>query len=532
MPPTLLDIVAQEPHSQKLFLLIHAADLEPAARAWAEYRREDGWTVQLESIAPLQSAADADGETARRQLIHDLIRTRFAELRDDGGAELVVMLLGDADERGLPTWSFPQHDPSLLDGRDDHYVSDHPYQCIDLEDERPDVALGRVPARTVTEANCLLEKIKRYERDAPPGVWRRRVNYAAGEGHFGGLDLLMEMMFLGMVQRQVPEAYDLSMTYAKAASIYCPPPDRLTETFLRRLEEGALLFNYVGHGSASGLDYLTVGDRQQAMLQIGDLLRLDPSNDRMPIALLTCCSAGWYDLPQGRPSLAEAMLFQPGGPIAVIAGSRPTHPYANAILQKDVTQFLLVDRLGTAGQIDLAATRSMLTEDATDRQLDAIATPLARAGGWKTSLAGLRQMHVRLYNLLGDPALRIAYPSRVIEPITLESGLVGASVPSMTSGRATITVEAAVGSMTRPMDMLTVLGATDPDLVAKTDHNYPLANERIFQQVEAEVRNGRFDALLPGELAPGATLIKVFAVGRDESGTVFDAFGSLHLPER
>ena len=43
-----------------------------------------------------------------------------------------------------------------------------------------------------------------------------------------------------------------------------------------------------------------------------------------------------------------------------------------------------------------------------DAPIDAIALPMAIAGGWKTSLKQHRREHARLYNLRGDPALKLS----------------------------------------------------------------------------------------------------------------------------
>ena len=59
------------------------------------------------------------------------------------------------------------------------------------------------------------------------------------------------MLFQTMIQR-VPAAYDLSLTYAKIGSAYCPAPPSLSQSVLDRLGEGCLLFNYIGHGDERG----------------------------------------------------------------------------------------------------------------------------------------------------------------------------------------------------------------------------------------------------------------------------------------
>lgn len=498
------------------YLVLCGAGLEAQGAAWAEHRRADGWAVRLERVDP----PGADVAPARAAL-RERIARRFREHRRAGGGPFAVLLLGDADL--IPTWHDAQPDASLR-ASDGVYASDHEYQRLDEATDLPCVALGRVPARSPAEAALVLEKVKRYEA-APPGPWRRRVMCAAGEGRFGALDLLLEQMFAAMVGGMVPEPFDLTLTYAKASSVFCPPPERLSGTVAGQVG-GAILFNYIGHGSATSLDDLRVNGRRYPILR-GDDLPGAPAAAEPTIALLTCCSAGWFDLPQGRHSLAEAMLFHPAGPVAVVAGSRPTHPYANTLLQKDFVRVMLAERTSTLGELDLRVTRAMLEVDAADRSIDFLAGALARAQGWPSSLADLRRMHARLYNLLGDPALRITYPGAV-EELGFHEGRLRGRVPGMRRGRVTVTIETATTSLARPDALRPVAGDDDPEFAAKAAANYAEANDRVLWRGEAAVHDGAFEIDV-GKLPARAALAKCYALGEDESLAPVDAAGALRL---
>ncbi|MHC4416358.1 MAG: C25 family cysteine peptidase [Planctomycetota bacterium] len=503
------------------YLVVYAEHLAGAAREWADYRAACGWHVFRYPVRQTEDVA------TRRRALQAHIRRLAREHRSRG--RLAVLLLGDANEQGIPTWTFPQPDPTLRSTRDPHYATDHPYQLLGDPDGRPEVLLGRVPANTPEQARAVLAKIKRYERGETPGPWRRRIAYAAGEGRFGVADHLLEGLFQDMVDRLVPDDFDVSLTYAKASSIYCPPPSRLTDTVLEQLGDGALLFNYVGHGDASGLDHLQWNGRRLPILDVSDVERLSGEHSRLPIALLTCCSAGWYDLPEGGESLGEAMLFHPAGPVAVIAGSRPTHPYANVILQKDITKLLLIDRAQTAGELDLLAMRSMLEIDESDLELDVLAAPIAVASDWPSGLRELRRMHVRLYNLLGDPALRIALPRRQIVDFALDGDRVTGRIDGMSGGKVVITVETDRTAPAGAEALVPVAGADDPDLEAKAAVNYAIANNRVLSRLEGEVTGGRFEIVVTGRITPPAALVKAYAHGDDRTGRPVDAIGALRL---
>src|SRR5689334_2487728 len=105
------------------------------------------------------------------------------------------------------------------------------------------------------------------------------------------------------------------MTYAKATSVFCPPPSQLSETVLQRLGEGCLLFNYLGHGSPWGLDSLYWAGKRIPILRVRDVEKWRPPADDalMPIAFMSCCSVGHFDLAKGDHCLSETMLFTSGG---------------------------------------------------------------------------------------------------------------------------------------------------------------------------------------------------------------------------
>ena len=128
----------------------------------------------------------------------------------------------------------------------------------------------------------------------------------------------------------------------------------------------------------------------------------------MPIAIFLACYTGAYDLPYD--CLAEQMLRAPGGPVAVFAGSRVTMPYGMAVLGTGLMDEYFRQQRETLGEVILYAKRQMMDDDPdrTDRKLLDL---LARAMSPDPQLLHAeRQEHLLLFNLFGDPLLRLKYP--------------------------------------------------------------------------------------------------------------------------
>ncbi|MFG0330099.1 MAG: C25 family cysteine peptidase [Phycisphaerales bacterium] len=525
---------------ERLYLVIHARGLEDAAQEWADYRATRGWNA--EAIAATDAAGLLPPHWNDAQLMREGLRQYFrdrfgqAQLRGVTGADFAVLLLGDVEapdgSLAIATWPKPNLIASLRSGdpMDERIVGDHDYQRLDDDDDRPDFLLGRVPARSNAEAIALLERIRRYENDTPRGPWRRRMNFIASEPGFGFVDGAIERAVELVLDTYTPAEFDLSMTYASSRSPYCPPPARLAAITAERFTEGALLVAYVGHGHARMLDRLIWNRRAFEIFDFDAFDANTVDGARFPILFLLACSTGAFDDPEGAPSLAERLLFHDAGPVAIIAGSRPTHPYANGLYLKDLLDHLATERRPTIGAVYLAATRGLVDLDDDDRLMEFLSGPILRANGEFATPATIRAAHLRLYNLLGDPALEIAYPAERLDDLRVESGRLIGHAPNFTEGRATISIETARRDMPRASEMDPAFGRDDPELERKAALNYPLANDKVLRQTVVPVVNGRFEVALTagdglGDLDATPRWIKVYLTGSDG-----DAFGAIPWP--
>lgn len=396
--------------------------LLPALEPLWNHRREQGhrWVW----IDPAGRSAQA-----LRQAILDLPQRQALRF---------VLLVGDADPvdgRGgaVPASVGPLCVPThrveavvnVQYGSEPELASDHPYGDLD-GDGSPELAVGRLPADSPQELAQMVAKILAYERCPDFGPWRQRINLVAGVGGFHPLvDAVIETAARKLLSAGIPAAYDVSLTYGSWRSPYCPDPRRFREVTLQRHNEGCLFWVYLGHGQADQLDEVRIPGERFPILRVPDCHALQ-CEAGLPIAILLACYTAAYDRPGD--CLAEQMLKAPGGPVAVLGGSRVTMPYAMSVLGAALMEAYFGQRPETLGEtIRWAKQRTMASVEAMQPPplsravLDGLAGLLSPHAD---QLAAERREHVYLFNLLGDPMLRLAHPQTVALacPARVEAG--------------------------------------------------------------------------------------------------------------
>ena len=459
-------------------LVITPPEFEPALRVWKSHREKQGMTVT--------------------------VRSKLPEARGPLGPKF-VLLLGDV--KRVPC-SYAPAKTILIWERDKQIATDNGAADVDGDDV-PDVAVGRVPADTPAEAEAMLGKVVAYETNADFGTWRRRVNVVAGIAGFGAIqDKMIEGASTMLLSQEIPLGYDLHVTWANPTSPFCPPPSTVADTVVERFNEGALFVTYMGHGSPRSLDRVRWGD---GAYPIFDEDHVDGIAARhgAPIAYLCCCSTGHMD---GEPDcLAEFLLKQPGGPVAVIASSRVSMPYSNGVLSKELLGALFRENVGTVGEMLLRAKRRLIEPpgDALRTAIDALG--LAWQNGNAQYLADERHEHLWLYNLLGDPSMRIP---RAADATLACADRTAQGTKLAVEGTCGVAGDALVELVReRSPNVPKRKGDADADF-AKC---YAQANAWVKAQASARCEAGVFKAelLVPADLAPGKYVVRAYVTGKD-----------------
>jgi hypothetical protein len=377
-------------------LVVCPAEFRPALASWMEHRRGQGHEILV--INPPRRSAD----------VMAAIR-RVAR----GGRLKFVLLIGDAPSTtpgGLhPNDVFTNYTPARINtrwGSEATIATDTPYSDVD-GDGIPDLALGRIAADSVDELAAALSKVVRYE-NAIDGHDPQRLNVVVGAGGFGKLtDALIEAAGQRVFKETVPTGYEVRSTLVSAPASSGNPRGRDSQIRTRirdQLNEGSLAWIYLGHGLPTQIACPTTSPSEAPLLSVSDVGALR-CGCRTPLAVLVACYTGAIDAP--RDCLAEELSLAAEGPVAVIAATRVTMPYGNTVVGYELLRASFQESTPTIGEILMLAQRRVLHSDANDefrKSLDAMCRGLSPP---PVDLAAERGEHVLMYQLLGDPLLRL-----------------------------------------------------------------------------------------------------------------------------
>ncbi|HKE01012.1 MAG TPA: C25 family cysteine peptidase [Planctomycetota bacterium] len=349
----------------------------------AEHRRASGTTAEVAEIEEIERGHPAtDRRTSIRAFLDDASR--------DGGARY-VLLVGDA--ASLP----PARDEGFF-GKP--FASDATYATAER-------AVGRFPSVDASVVRRLVDRTIAYEDDAKPAGWRRRVAFLGGAAGFApALDSALEAAVGGILDREIPPELDLRVLRPDPASPYGVPEKEERQAILDLWGSGALIGLYAGHGSRDGLHTATQRGRTRRIFGLDDARRLEVRQGA-PFLLFFACNVGEFDS-AGGSCLASTLFEVERGPIAVLAASQTSHPYADLLLGLALTEVFRGSSSPRIGDLVRLAKGKVASGEGEQRErIDRSAETFGMSAEERTRATAYG---CAVYNLLGDPAVHLLVP--------------------------------------------------------------------------------------------------------------------------
>lgn len=509
------------PKQNETVIVVRPAQWASSLIDWKAYRAAQGHRI-VEVDAEL-------GPAGIHAAIVRLTTEATEQRRSDSRASTVgyVMLVGDGNRGSqlppaIPAW-YRQSTAMVKLGGDIELATDNPYADID-GDERPDLAIGRVPADSPQAARDYLARVIAYEQQPNFGLWRRDVRVVAGVGGFGAIaDSVIEMTTGRFLTDRVPSWANVAMTYASPHSPYCPDPYRFSDATVDQLNAGSTFWVYVGHGNVKHLDFLQVDRDVLGIFSDAQIAHVH-TNAGSPIAIFLACYTGAFDARED--CLSEQLVMCPQGPVASLAATRITGPYGLASLASGLLDECYVEHVESLGKAVLHAKQKMLLPTPTDQPvagpantqmhlITAIASTLSPAGH---DLLAERKEHVWQMNLLGDPLLRLHHPTPLdlsVTPRVAPGDTIAIRGVANQSGR--LLVELAPPRDKTPRELF-VAGKFSANSVIrdKMHQSYSQANHRsiLTQSIDLAAPGPfTYELTTEADMPPGRYVVRLFIEG-------------------
>ena len=297
---------------------------------------------------------------------------------------------GDYDYRRIaargPNWMPPWETDEVTFHPIRSYASDDDFGILNVGG-RVDLGIGRLPARSLQQANVMVDKIIEYESSPVEDPWKIRATFVADDARTSdGIDFPPTLHFdhAEAVAELTDTLFEKRKIYLfEYPTVFTPSGRRkpdVNTAIVNQINEGTLLLNYSGHGNPRlwAHEYVFVRENDFPLLH---------NRGRYFVLIAATCNFSMFDV-IGDQSGGELLVTMPGaGAIASFSATRPVYAGANRelnvvffeeLFQRDAFGRLKPERLGDV----VMQTKQLLSDTTNDRK----------------------------YVLLGDPGLRIGFP--------------------------------------------------------------------------------------------------------------------------
>ncbi len=214
---------------------------------------------------------------------------------------LNIVFVGDAsyDEHNLLHGKLKNYIPThLFDSRyQDMQTATDDWFIIDQNEDLLPIALGRLPVQNRDELQHLVNKILEYHHSTQHPNNLLFVNDAS----------IDNMSFNGASDRVIQ---GINSKAFNVKEINLEETVNANKAINLSLEQGVLIFNYIGHGSLTWLS-------KQKLYDVADIDNLD-NVDKLPFVILATCLSGFFHH-HDQQSVAETFLLTKNGGIACLA---------------------------------------------------------------------------------------------------------------------------------------------------------------------------------------------------------------------
>lgn len=364
------------------------------------------------------------------------------------------------------------------------YVSDDYFGLLDdnesIETGLLDLGIGRFPVSTPGQAKAVIKKIKNYISSASSGSWRNNICFIADDED-GNIHMSQADQLSNYVDANYPSFNSIKLyadAYPQLTTSAGPRFPEMNKAIENTLNRGVLVVNYTGHGGEEGLAHEQIVKHEDVT---------NWGNSIYPLFVTATCEFSRFDDYEITTAGEDVLLNENGGGIGLLTTTRLVYSGPNFVLnQQFYNNFAKRDASGAYLRLgDILK----LTKNSSGSDINKLC-----------------------FTLLGDPALRLAYPHYQVQTTKINSQDINVFTDTL-KAYSEVTVNGIITDQ-NGTQLTDFNGTVYPSLFDKAQTVKTLSNDNgapfVFQQKEsilykgkATVKNGQFEFsfVVPREIA-------------------------------
>ena len=484
-------------------IVTHPLFLDEAKRIAKIHEQYDSLTYAIATTQEVYN--EFSSGTPDIGAIRDFVKMLYKRPNDPNLATKYLLLLGDGSYKnkeisnGTNSAFIPTFQTKNSSSYTNSFVTDDYFGMLDDNEgdlvsgspDLVDIGIGRFPVRNKEEARAVTNKVEHYykknfsfnvntiessclnaENDYPQGDWRNWVCFVADDEdnnlHENDANLLANKVYNNNKYYNVDKIFlDAYVQESTAGGDRYPIA---VDDLNRRMEKGALILNYTGHGGELGL-------AEERIVEISQILNWKNKNN-MPLMVTATCEFSRFDDPDRTSAGEYCLLNENGGAIALMTTVRLAFSGLNYILNDAFYDHALSPMAN--GKMPHIGDIYKLTK----RQI------------------GTNEQY-KNFVVLGDPAIKLSYPEQRVFTSTINSQTLTSTSSDTLKALSLINITGFVGDKNgnKLTNFNGVIYPTvfDKESVVKTLANDPssfimsfILQKNIIYRGKSEVINGDF----------------------------------------
>lgn len=291
----------------------------------------------------------------------------------------------------VPTMPMWQTDKGLDDnesfGTDDVFAFLKDNSGSNMGSDHYCIAVGRMPAKSASEAKDMVDKLHKYVDNAPKSTWKNQVMILADDMDNGVHMEQAESMWSKMYKSASGKDFVYNKLYIDAFTREGASYPAARAQMFRLLQEGTMWWTYIGHANTTSWTH-------DGMLTYTDMANMYLK--KFPVLYAATCEFLRWDS-KSRSGAEVMYLNTDGGIIAAISATRPVYIANNGLLSNAMGP-VIFQRDKTTGKF---LTIGEIYQKAKNNFYDNQGRPTSDRNKLR-------------YVLMGDPAMRFAAPSALV----------------------------------------------------------------------------------------------------------------------